>query len=104
MNAVRSRGSLCAGFPSCQVFHARRSRSTHNEKMKNLEAKCRLLNHADAEARAAALGYLRRATLNQRDTFFRVANGKLKLREENRSEEHTSELQSRQYLVCRLLL
>src|SRR3712207_8520940 len=25
-------------------------------------------------------------------------------REENRSEEHTSELQSRQYLVCRLLL
>src|SRR3712207_7377704 len=26
------------------------------------------------------------------------------LREANRSEEHTSELQSRQYLVCRLLL
>src|SRR3712207_7185488 len=26
------------------------------------------------------------------------------LREETRSEEHTSELQSRQYLVCRLLL
>src|SRR5258707_8491012 len=26
------------------------------------------------------------------------------LRGENRSEEHTSELQSRQYLVCRLLL
>src|SRR5258707_10865986 len=25
-------------------------------------------------------------------------------RERNRSEEHTSELQSRQYLVCRLLL
>src|SRR3712207_8792954 len=29
------------------------------------------------------------------------AAGKMKL---NRSEEHTSELQSRQYLVCRLLL
>src|ERR1035437_5057473 len=27
----------------------------------------------------------------------------IKLREESRSEEHTSELQSRQYLVCRLL-
>src|SRR3712207_8958597 len=27
-----------------------------------------------------------------------------KMREEIRSEEHTSELQSRQYLVCRLLL
>jgi adenylate cyclase len=51
--------------------------------MKNLEAKFRLLNHPEAEARAAALGYVRRAILNQRDTFFRVANGKLKLREEN---------------------
>jgi predicted adenylyl cyclase CyaB len=51
--------------------------------MKNLEAKFRLLDHAEAEARATALGYVRRATLNQRDTFFRVANGKLKLREEN---------------------
>src|SRR5258707_10257640 len=28
----------------------------------------------------------------------------LSTREETRSEEHTSELQSRQYLVCRLLL
>src|SRR5258707_10927679 len=27
-----------------------------------------------------------------------------RLRDRNRSEEHTSELQSRQYLVCRLLL
>src|ERR1039457_1401452 len=53
--------------------------------MKNLEAKFRLPNHDEAEARAAALGYTRRAILNQRDTFFRVANGKLKLREENGS-------------------
>ncbi len=51
--------------------------------MKNLEAKFRLLNHTEAEARAPALGYVRRGILNQRDTFFRVANGKLKLREEN---------------------
>ncbi len=53
--------------------------------MKNLEAKFRLLDHAEAEARAAALGYVRRAILNQRDTFFRVASGKLKLREETGS-------------------
>ncbi|MGD0119764.1 MAG: class IV adenylate cyclase [Candidatus Binatus sp.] len=53
--------------------------------MKNLEAKFRLANHAEAEARATALGYTRRAILEQRDTFFRVANGKLKLREENGS-------------------
>jgi predicted adenylyl cyclase CyaB len=53
--------------------------------MKNLEAKFRLANHAEAQARAAAFGDARRAILNQRDTFFRVANGKLKLREENGS-------------------
>ena len=51
--------------------------------MKNLEAKFRLVDLTKAEARATALGYTRRAILNQRDTFFRVANGKFKLREEN---------------------
>ena len=53
--------------------------------MKNLEAKFRLQNHAEAEARATAIGYTVRAVLHQRDTFFRVAKGKLKLREENGS-------------------
>ena len=53
--------------------------------MKNLEAKFPLANHAEAEARATALGYTLRAILHQRDTFFRVANGKLKLRQENGS-------------------
>src|SRR2546425_7992968 len=33
-----------------------------------------------------------------------VDNGLLRLNEEKRSEEHTSELQSLAYLVCRLLL
>src|SRR3712207_8284980 len=33
-----------------------------------------------------------------------VAQGGKRLAERSRSEEHTSELQSRQYLVCRLLL
>src|SRR3712207_7363776 len=33
-----------------------------------------------------------------------VMNGSNHLGETDRSEEHTSELQSRQYLVCRLLL
>jgi len=71
---MRSRGSLCARSPNCQVFH-----------VKNLEAKFRLSNHGEAEARASAIGYTQRAMLHQRDTFFRVANGKLKLREENGS-------------------
>jgi len=60
-----------------------RGRDRDQRKMKNLEAKFRLIDHAGAETLAAALGYNRRAILNQRDTFFRVANGKLKLREEN---------------------
>src|SRR3712207_6861356 len=40
------------------------------------------------------------------DDFFRLfgRRGRRVLRARGRSEEHTSELQSRQYLVCRLLL
>src|SRR3712207_7974208 len=34
----------------------------------------------------------------------RASAGRLRARTRPRSEEHTSELQSRQYLVCRLLL
>src|SRR3712207_8675618 len=36
--------------------------------------------------------------------FGGVQDGRASLEVGNRSEEHTSELQSRQYLVCRLLL
>jgi predicted adenylyl cyclase CyaB len=50
--------------------------------MRNIEAKFRLADFAAAERAAAALGYVRRAVLHQRDTFFAVARGKLKLREE----------------------
>jgi predicted adenylyl cyclase CyaB len=73
---------------SCQGGRDQRKRKnekTKIRKMKNLEAKFRLSNHAEAEARATALGYTQRAILHQRDTFFRVANGKLKLRQENGS-------------------
>src|SRR3712207_8766455 len=42
------------------------------------------------------------------EVFYRIVEGGLELGERAprhpRSEEHTSELQSRQYLVCRLLL
>jgi adenylate cyclase class 2 len=50
--------------------------------MRNLEAKFRIDDSALARRRAEALGFSMRATLDQRDTFFRVAHGKLKLREE----------------------
>lgn len=51
--------------------------------MKNLEAKFHIADLARAESQANAIGYTRRAILNQRDTFFRVPKGKLKLREED---------------------
>jgi adenylate cyclase class 2 len=50
--------------------------------MRNLEAKFRIVDVRQARARAEAIGFTARATLVQRDTFFAVAQGKLKLREE----------------------
>jgi predicted adenylyl cyclase CyaB len=49
--------------------------------MRNLEAKFRLDDLNQARERAIAIGYEPRSVLRQRDTFFRVASGKLKLRE-----------------------
>jgi len=51
--------------------------------MRNLEAKFRLPDLAEAQARAEAIGFTMRAMIKQRDTFFAVRNGKLKLREES---------------------
>jgi adenylate cyclase, class 2 len=53
--------------------------------MRNLEAKFRLLDLDRARECAIAIGYEPRAVLLQRDTFFRVGFGKLKLREEPRN-------------------
>ena len=50
--------------------------------MRNLEAKFRVDDPSLARRRAEAVGFSMRATLDQRDTFFGVAHGKLKLREE----------------------
>ncbi len=50
--------------------------------MQNLEAKFKLPDLDRAHAQAESLGYRFKATLQQRDTFFGVNQGKLKLREE----------------------
>ena len=50
--------------------------------MRNLEAKFRLDDLEKARERAVAIGYAPRAVLHQRDTFFPIPHGKLKLREE----------------------
>jgi len=50
--------------------------------VQNLEAKFKLYDLELARKRAEALKYEFKATMIQRDTFFRVNHGKLKLREE----------------------
>lgn len=50
--------------------------------MRNLEAKFHINDSVRARRAAEAIGFAWRADLIQRDTFFFVANGKLKLREE----------------------
>src|SRR3712207_8524095 len=55
--------------------------------------------HGEAEAAADVVEELQHLRLH-RD----VERGDRLVGDEERSEEHTSELQSRQYLVCRLLL
>src|SRR5687768_18590644 len=52
-------------------------------------------------ARVVQAGALRRARLRGTDDVGRVHGAR---RDDGRSEEHTSELQSRLHLVCRLLL
>lgn len=50
--------------------------------MRNVEAKFRLRDRKLIRERALALGFVEKPTFAQRDTFFSVALGKLKLREE----------------------
>ena len=78
--------------------------------MRNLEAKFRLDDLDLTRTRAEAIGFTYRATLIQRDTFFAVPHGKLKLREEasgaalihyQRSPEGVLELSD--YAIVRVL-
>src|SRR3712207_8391292 len=77
-------------FPYTTLFRsdAQRSGKDERDRERRGEFWCRLLVSRIAAARRLALGWNRRRAL--------VDHG--------RSEEHTSELQSRQYIVCRLLL
>src|SRR3712207_2353062 len=70
-----------------------------------------VVRHAEAHANAArVVDRVERAARPVRDLvavaeqLHRDADDVVALLDEQRSEEHTSELQSRQYLVCRLLL
>jgi predicted adenylyl cyclase CyaB len=51
--------------------------------MRNLEAKFRLIDGATAQKRAEAIGFVYQVNFAQRDTFFAIPAGKLKLREQD---------------------
>src|SRR3712207_7326078 len=61
----------------------------------------RVREHAKVDIQGRGRGALQAARHGHPS---RPARGRLRVRHQARSEEHTSELQSRQYLVCRLLL
>src|SRR3712207_8368903 len=79
-------------FPYTTLFRSTRQREAGN-KMKIL------IGYDGSEGADLGIEGLRRAGLPPRDVEALVVTVA-----EVRSEEHTSELQSRQYLVCRLLL
>src|SRR3712207_7892772 len=68
-------------FPYTTLFRSKRRKSIYNRDKRNKSNRWQTLGHC--------IGLRPRAGDKPRN---------------NRSEEHTSELQSRQYLVCRLLL
>src|SRR3712207_7083322 len=82
-------------FPYTTLFRSRRSVSSRA---------CARRAASGIGQRSPAPGASRRRSLPHREEFedvaFRIAHPEVT----ERSEEHTSELQSRQYLVCRLLL
>src|SRR5947209_17155396 len=58
-----------------------------------------------SEARAGVFSQSRKPAFRKRHSLpIRRPGSSCKVAKRRRSEEHTSELQSRQYLVCRLLL
>src|SRR3712207_8755656 len=82
-------------FPYPTLFRSRGRRDA--------ECRRRLLDGQPAEV--AQLDQARLLRVQCREPFERVVDREhLRRHHVGRSEEHTSELQSRQYLVCRLLL
>src|SRR2546425_7274340 len=63
-----------------------------------------LEDHADAAAQAVQIVLAQVHAIEQDAPFVGVVQPRQQLHQRRRSEEHTSELQSLAYLVCRLLL
>src|SRR3712207_8333439 len=82
-------------FPYTTLFRSRPEVARHH-------ARCRSLYLGCAAERPQRIAELQQERLK----LLAFAKGRLgrSVFEQVRSEEHTSELQSRQYLVCRLLL
>src|SRR3712207_7343535 len=81
-------------FPYTTLFRSNRRREPQEEQVERLRAEeCDHGGHAPRYALCTS-GFVRSAEDSSVSATLPVS----------RSEEHTSELQSRQYLVCRLLL
>src|SRR3712207_7109811 len=85
-------------FPYTTLF---RSLGLVTSKTGTLESKDDVKRRIDEAAKYVDLDQL---CLSPQCGFASTQEGNTLAEEEQRSEEHTSELQSRQYLVCRLLL
>ncbi len=72
---------LAIGGYTMKVLNSK-ERLSRLSRMQNVEAKFTIANSDAFRRSALALGFRRAGVLLQRDTFFRVPNGKLKLREE----------------------
>src|SRR3712207_7518080 len=83
-------------FPYTTLFRSRLRRRDHRDDAGLVEARLRRGEPEQVERR---LREDHLDALARRDVEHRLGEARIR-----RSEEHTSELQSRQYLVCRLLL
>src|SRR3712207_7530273 len=85
-------------FPYTTLFRSDRRQSEGGVVEDRLEGDVRSTAHGGGEAQ--------RGEDDAGPGHVRTQHARLQLRQQrlHRSEEHTSELQSRQYLVCRLLL
>src|SRR3712207_7317215 len=93
-------GDLHPGSPRLAAAKNKKDRAVAAEKSQNVQDV--FLNHVRKSKTPVTIFLVNGVKLQGIITWF--DNFSVLLRRDGRSEEHTSELQSRQYLVCRLLL
>src|SRR3712207_6925688 len=88
-------------FPYTTLFRSPDARDDGNSRVRDAPEELLQLRHVEHRLRDRVLGARLHLVLEPLELVRGVDRGRV---HPHRSEEHTSELQSRQYLVCRLLL